>query len=225
MLGYVSMNVRSTPSPTPINGLNIYAIPAYFDHNRTMIMDFSTVHAGIVVYSDALLIRSHYYISSYGLNTSSGHPDNLVSGDHCYVPVPVQNATLEIIGEVNNIMLDASGGSVTVRLLRNEPTIVQMQVNSTSTPTLTATISGLIPGDWYKVTMDSTLVQDHIYADVNGILTVSISGPWSSHELTITDSNPMTQFGPMTQWILILGVGVGLAAMLIVMVASRIKRG
>ena len=222
LLGYVSMSTWGTT--TPGGGLRIDAIPAYFNANKTVIMDFTSAHAGIVVYPDALLILSPYYISSYGLNVSSGHPDNLVSGDRCYVSVPVQNATLTTITEVDNIALSTSGGSVTVKLLRNEPTIVQLRVNSTSTPTLSISISGLVAGDWYRVTMDSTTIYERVYADVNGAMTFSVSGPWSSHDLTITDMNPMSQYGPLSGWMLIIAFTVGIIAFIIVAVFSRIPK-
>jgi len=224
LLGYVSTNTWGTTTPTPGGGLRIDAIPCYFNANKTMIMDFTSAHAGIVVYPDALLILSPYYISSYGLNVSSGHPANLVSGDRCYVSVPVQNATLTTITEIDNIALTTSGGSVTVKLLRNEPTIVQLQVNSTSTPTLIVSLSNLIAGDWYKVTMDSTAVYDRIFADENGTMTFSVSGPWSSHDLTITDMNPMSQYGPLSTWIIAIGFTVGLIAFIIVAVFSRLPK-
>jgi hypothetical protein len=228
LLGYVSMSTWGTTTPIPGGGLRIDAIPAYFNANRTMVMDFTSAHAGIVVYPDALLVRSSYYISSYTTNISSGNfNSNLVVGTHCYASIPVQNATLTAIGEreeLENIGLEASGGSVTVSILRDEPTIVQLRINSTSTPTLTVSLSGLIAGDWYQVTMDSTTVYERVYADVNGAMTFSVSGPWSSHDLTVTDQNPMRSFGQLSEWIIAIGFAVGLFAIIIVAVFSRVKK-
>ena len=229
LLGYTAMNAWGTTTPTPSYGLRIDAIPTNFNGGKVMIMDFTTHHAGIVVYPDALLVRSPYYISSYTTNISSGNfNSNLVVGTHFYASIPVQNATLTAIGEreeLENIGLEASGGSVTVSILRDEPTIVQLRVNSTSTPTLTVSLSSLIAGDWYQVTMDSVIVYSRIYADENGTMAFSVSGPWSSHDLTITDSNPMRQFGPMSEWIIAIGFTVGLFAIIITTVFSRVKRG
>jgi len=228
LLGYTTMNAWGTTSPVPSYGLKIDAIPANFNGGKVVIMDFTTRHAGIVVYADALLVLSPYYISSYTTNISSGNfNSNLVVGTHCYASIPVQNATLTAIGEreeLENIGLEASDGSVTVSILRNEPTIVQLRINSTSTPTLTVSLSGLIAGDWYQVTMDSTIIYDRIYADANGTMAVSINGPWSSHDLTITDQNPMRSFGQLSEWIIAIGFAVGLFAIIIVAVFSRIKR-
>jgi hypothetical protein len=215
-------------APTPGGGLRIDAIPAYFNANKTMIMDFTTHYAGIVVYPDALQIRSPYYVSSYTTNTSGGSfNSNLLVGTHFYASIPVQNSTLTAIGEreeLENIVLEASNGSVTVSILRDEPTIVQLRINSTSSPTLTVSLSGLIAGDWYRVTMDSTTIYERIYADANGAMTFLVNGPWSSHDLTITDSNPMSQFGPMSTWIIAIGFTVGLIAFIIVAVFSRLPK-
>jgi hypothetical protein len=165
------------------------------------------------------------YMSFYDLNISDHHPDiNLVSGAYCYATIPAQNATLTRIREVNNIALSSSGGSVTVSISRNEDAIIRLRVNSTSTPTLTVSLSGLVAGDRYQVTMDSTVVHDRIYASPNGTMTFSVDGPWSSHELSIIDMNPMRQFGPMSYWILMIGVPAGLIAIIVVAIGSRIRR-
>jgi len=100
---------------------------------------------------------------------------------------------------------------------------LEWRANSTSSQTVTFTLSGLESGALYNVYVDGGRIEQ-IRSTGSGSITFTYSGPWSEHtfEVELYDPwGPLYDMGPVMLWI---GVIVGLTAIVLVMVGSRIRR-
>ena len=194
-------------------------LPCDFNDGKTLFVDTQTNHRDFVVYSDHLLIRSHY-LSFYDLNISDGHRDtNLVSGDYCYATIPSVNATLVNVREIDNLGFSTDSGSVTVSILKNTRTTVKLRVNSSNDASLNIFVYDLIPFDKYKFSVDSHRVEI-AKASESGTLVFEYDGVWSSHTLTISYEGFLYwgNFAVTMMWV---GGGFGAIALFYVLVSSR----
>jgi len=84
------------------------------------------------------------------------------------------------------------------------------------------TLSGLESGVYYNVYVDGNRIEQ-IRCD-SGSITFSYSGPWSEHTFEVEMYDPWGPLYDMGPWMLSIGVIVGLTAIMLVAVGSRLKR-
>jgi len=197
-------------------------LPCDFNDGKTLFVDTQTNHRDFVVYSDHLLIRSHY-LSFYDLNISDGHRDtNLVSGDYCYATIPSVNATLVNVREIDNLGFSTDSGSVTVSILKNARTLIKLAVNSSNDARLNIFVYDLIPFDKYKLSVDGDRVEMK-KSNGDGSISFEYDGAWSSHTLTISYEG-FIYWGDFAVLLMKLGFVLGIGVIAATILLSR-RRG
>ena len=176
-----------------------------------------TVDAGAILTLNA----PFHWVSYWGNYSNNG----TINGSYLFDMVYDSNVTW-IPGILTcPIYLELHIGSPAYAAVTLLTTLTTYTINVTSTvATIIFVVSGLKSGGgiMYNVYVDGDRIEQ-IRCD-SGSITFSYSGPWSEHTFEVVAYDPwgpIYDMGPVMLWI---GVIVGLTAIVLVMVGSRIKR-
>ena len=97
--------------------------------------------------------------------------------------------------------------------------------SSNANSAVTFSLSGLEYGRvWYNVYVDGDRI-DQLKATETGIVSFSYSGPWSQHTFKVDLYDPWGPLYDMGPWMLTIGFVVGMSAIVVTAVLSRVGRG
>jgi hypothetical protein len=152
---------------------------------------------------------------------SSGNTLTLADRGHawCKYPFP-QVAQVGLSASITTGVLSVSN----ITIIYDAGSLANWTASAPS-GTATFTLSGLEYGRvWYNVYVDGDRI-DQLKATETGIISFSYSGPWSQHTFKVDLYDPWGPLYDMGPWMLTIGFVVGMSAIVVTAVLSRVGRG